>query len=77
MTANLAIALAIPLSNNSKPPKRSFGQAMLLAWIGLLPFAVVAVAASGDRGGNLEEKNVVKFDPSFERSLVSVHQNHY
>ena len=45
---------------------------LFVAWIGLLTFTGDAAAAQGGQEGNLEEKNVVKFDPSFEKSLFGV-----
>ncbi len=60
------------MSNTSQRTKCSLWGMMLLAWIGLLVFIGDAAAASGGPEVNLEEKNVVKFDPSFEESLFGV-----
>ncbi len=50
----------------------TFWATVLFAWIVLLPLAGVAVAGPLNPEGHLQEKDVVKFDPSFEKSLFGV-----
>jgi hypothetical protein len=45
---------------------------LFVAWLGSLAFTNVAAAAQEAKETNLEEKNVVKFAPSFENSLFGV-----
>ncbi len=60
------------MSNKSQPAKHSVLGMMLLGWIGLLTFIGDAASAPGGQEVFLEEKNVVAFDPSFEKSLFGV-----
>ena len=62
----------IIMSNKFQPAKCSIWGIMLFAWIGFLPFIGNTTAVQSSQEVNLEEKNVVKFDPSFEESLFGV-----
>ncbi len=56
----------------SQPAKWSNFGMMIFAWIGLLALCGDVAAAQEGQDVNLEEKNVVKFDTSFEKTLFGV-----